>query len=142
MNDIKPSGRPAPGSRAVQPGSGPIALFPHALLALALGACADERGPLAPRLEDRGAEPASAASKALEPAIEDALTRLIPDRAAARVHAALLELSASLAQGAADPEAVRAVNAAIDDYAATGAADALDVAALRLSVDLLASPED
>lgn len=115
--------------------------FPQALLALALGACADEPDLLEPPLTISAVEQ-NAASMAMPPAIEDALTRLVPEESAHALRAALLELSAQIENGTADPRAVRSVKNAIDRYAATSAADAVDVAALRLSVELLASPEN
>lgn len=115
--------------------------FPHALLAFALCACADEADPLEPPA-DTSAVVQTAAALNIPPAIDDALTRLVPEASAGDLRAALLELSAEIADDTADPRAVRAVNDAIDRFAATGAADAQDVAALRMGVALLTSPEN
>jgi hypothetical protein len=115
--------------------------FPQALLALALGACADDPDPFEPPVNTSAVEQ-TVAGVAMPPAIEDALTRLVPEESADALRAALLELSAQIANDTADQRAVRTVKDAIDRYAATSAADALDVAALRLSVELLTSPEN
>lgn len=109
-------------------------------LPIGLSACSDQIDPASPEPAPASAKGTAVQAAAASPALQDALTRLIPNLSQGAPVATLTSALRALATAmASSNDAVTAVAleralAAVDQYASSSAADEADVDAIRLAI--------